>query len=118
MPEYTPTRKEMIVLREQGMTREDIAEHFDVGITTVRRWIKLLEIPRPTKQARNKRESNISRIGEIIVPMRSEMTVLEEAIEILGDRFEDRRHVGYFLDGRPTSADKIVQAAGVNHGRR
>ena len=112
-----PTRDEIIALREQGLTREKIAEHFDVSITTVRRWIKQYKIPRPSKQARRQRESHLSRNGEIIQPLKDDRTVMERAIDILGDRFEERRHIGYFLDGRPTSTQKILDAAGVKAQR-
>ena len=90
----TPDREEIIGLREQGMTREKIAEHYDVSITTVRRWIKQHNIPRPSKQARRKRESHLSRNGEIIAPLQDERPILEQAQEILGDRFTEKRFVG------------------------
>lgn len=109
----TPTREDIIHLREQGMTREKISEHFDVSITTVRRWIKQYEIPRPSKQARRKRESHLSRNGEIIAPLRDDRSILEQAQDILGDRFQEKRHLGYTLDGRPANIDKIIAAAGL-----
>lgn len=110
----TPTREEIIELREKGRTREQIAEHFDVSITTVRRWIKQYEIPRPSKQARRQRESHLSRNGEIIARLEDDRPILERAQEILGDRFTEKRHLGYLLDGRPTHTDKIIEAAGLS----
>jgi transposase len=109
----TPDREEIIGLREQGMTREKIAEHYDVSITTVRRWIKQHNIPRPSKQARRKRESHLSRNGEIIAPLKDERPILEQAQEILGERFTEKRFVGYVLDGRPAHVDAIIAAAGL-----
>jgi len=109
----TPTREEIVALREQGLTREKIAEHFDVSITTIRRCIKQYRIPRPSKQARRKRESHLSRNGEIIVHLKDDRSMLEQAQEILGDRFTEKRHIGYLLDGRPAHIDRIIEAAGL-----
>lgn len=110
----TPTREELIELREKkGLTREQIAEHFEVSLTTVRRWIKELKIPRPTKSARHQRNKNISRIGEIIAEPDDGMTVMERAQSILGDRLTERRGLGYYLDGRPVSSRRVVEAAGL-----
>lgn len=110
----TPTREELINLREKkGMTREQIAEHYEVSLTTVRRWIKELKIPRPTKAARHQRNKNISRTGEIIAEPDEGLTVMEQARAILGDRATERRGVGYILDGRPASSRRIVEAAGL-----
>lgn len=109
----TPTREEIVALREQGLTREKIAEHFDVSITTIRRCIKQYGIPRPSKQARRKRESHLSRNGEIIARLTDDRSILEQAQDILGDRFTEKRHIGYILDGRPAHTDKIIEAAGL-----
>ena len=110
----TPTREELIELREKkGMTREQIAEHYEVSLTTVRRWIKELKVPRPTKQARHQRNKNISRIGEIIAEPDDGMTIMERAQAILGDRLTEKRHMGYFLDGRPVNSRAVVHAAGL-----
>lgn len=107
-----PSRQEIITLRERGLTRDRIAEHFGVSVTTVRRWIKQYDIPRPTKNARNQR-AHISKTGEIIAPLRDERTVLEKAIDILGPRFQDKGWKGYWLDGRPVNVQKIIHAAGL-----
>lgn len=110
----TPTREELISLREKkGMTRAQIATHFEVSLTTVRRWIKELKVPRPSKAARNQRNKNISRIGEIIAEPDDGMTVMEKAVAILGDRLTERRGLGYYLDGRPVSSMRVIEAAGL-----
>ena len=110
----TPTREELIHLREtEGLTREQIAEHFEVSLTTVRRWIKELKIPRPSKQVRYKEPSHLSRLGEIIAEPDDGITVMEQALKILGDRVTEKRGFGYMLDGRPASSTKIVHAAGL-----
>lgn len=110
----TPTRSELIELREkQGMTREQIAEHYEVSLTTVRRWIKDFAVPRPTKQARNQRNKNISRIGEIIAEPEDGMTIMEQAQNILGERLTERRGMGYYLDGKPVNSRRVIEAAGL-----
>lgn len=110
----TPTREELINLREtQGLTREQIAEHYEVSLTTVRRWIKELNVPRPSKQVRYKEPSYLSRTGEIIAEPDDGITVTERAQNILGDRLREDRHRGYILDGRPVSSTVVVHAAGL-----
>jgi len=110
----TPTRDELIRLREdEGMTREQIAEHFEVSLTTVRRWIKEMNVPRPSKQARSQTKQPVSRFGEIIAEPDDGITIMERAEHILGERLETRRGLGYFLDGRPANTRKVVEAAGL-----
>ena len=110
----TPTREELIHLREtKGMTREQIADHYEVSLTTVRRWIKELKVPRPTKAARHQRSKHLSRSGEIIAEPDDGLTVMEKARSILGERASERRGLGYFLDGRPVSSRRIIEAAGL-----
>ena len=110
----TPSREELINLREtQGMTREQIAEHYEVSLTTVRRWIKEMKVPRPTKQARQRRNKNISRIGEIIAEPDDGFTVMDRAKTILGDRLTERRKMGYYLDGRPVNTRGVIEGAGL-----
>ena len=110
----TPTRDDLINLREaKGMTREQIAEHYDVSLATVRRWIKELKVPRPSKQVRYKEPSHLTRLGEIVAEPDDGLTVMEKAKDILGDRLVEKRGLGYFLDGRPASSIKVVHAAGL-----
>lgn len=110
----TPTRDDLIRLREdEGMTREQIADFYDVSLTTVRRWIKDLKVPRPSKQARNLPSKPLTRFGEIVADPDDGITVMERAEQILGDRFSERRGLGYFLDGRPVSSRRVVEAAGL-----
>ena len=110
----TPTREELIKLREtQGLTREQIAEHYEVSLTTVRRWIKELNIPRPTKQARQQRNKNISRTGEIIAEPDDGMTIMDRAKAVLGDRLTERRGMGYYLDGKPVNSRRVIEGAGL-----
>lgn len=110
-----PTREEIIKMREQGLTREDMAEHFGVSLTTIRRLIKIHNIPRPSKSARRKRAVHLTSSGEIIAPPDDGKTSLELAHEILGDRLVERRGhaAGLYLDGRPASISRIFEAAGI-----
>lgn len=110
----TPTRDELIDLREkQGMTRERIAEHYDVSLATVRRWIRDLKVPRPSKQVQYKQPTHLSREGAIIDDPDDGETVMEHAQRILGGRLTERRGYGYMLDGRPASSQAVVHAAGL-----
>lgn len=110
----TPNREELINLREtQGLTREQIAEHYEVSLTTVRRWIKEMNVPRPTKQARQQRNKNISRTGEIIAEPDDGMTIMDKAKAILGDRLTERRGMGYYIDNKPVSTRRVIESAGL-----
>lgn len=110
----TPTRDELVDLREkQGLTREQIAEHYDVSLATVRRWIRDLNVPRPSKQVRYKQPTHLSRDGAIIADLDDGLTVMERAQKILGDRLVEKRGYGYMLDGRPASSKAVVHAAGL-----
>ena len=109
-----PTREELIQLREDGgMTREQIATHYKVSLTTVRRWIKELKIPRPTKQSRNQKATNLTRFGEIVAEPDDGITIMEQAKNILGERLTERRGLGYFVDGKPVNTRAVIEAAGL-----
>jgi len=110
----TPTRDDLIWLREdEGMTREQIAEYYEVSLTTVRRWIKELKVPRPTKQARNQTRKPLTCFGGVVSDPYDGMTIMECAAQILGPRLTERRGVGYILDGRPVSSRRVVESAGL-----
>ena len=107
-----PSREQLIGLRfEQGMTREDIAEHFDVSIATVRRWIKEMDIPRPRRSQKPK-QKNLTRLGEIIAPAGDGRNRMERAQIVLGGRLIEKIGFGYYLDGYPADIDTILAAAG------
>lgn len=111
MSDKSPPREKIIDLRfEKGMTREDIAEYFDVSITTVRRWIKEMDIPRPTRRTRPKRPKHLTTTGEIVANLGDGYNDLERARTKLGGRVVEFRHRGYFLDGRPATAEEIIAA--------
>lgn len=111
-----PTREHLIYLREkEGMTRDQIAEYYNVSLTTVRRWIREFNVPRPTKQRDHNPNKAISRNGEIIAPLDDGLTILERAEKILGDRLTEKRGMGYFLDGRPVNVSTVIKAAGLKY---
>ncbi len=110
----TPTREELIRLRENlEMTREDIAEHFGVGVSTVRRWIREMKIPRPTPRRRKRHQPYLSSSVEIIAPVDDGLTLMERAKLLLGHRLTESRAKGYILDGRPSNIRHIFAAAGL-----
>jgi DeoR/GlpR family transcriptional regulator of sugar metabolism len=114
-----PTREELIRLRENmEMTREDIAEHFGVGVSTVRRWIREMKIPRPTPRRRKRHQPHLSSSGEIIAPVDDGLTLMERAKMQLGGRLTESPKKGYMLDGRPSHVRLIIAAAGLKMGGR
>lgn len=50
--------------------------------------------------------------GAIIVPFDDALPLMEQAAEILGDRFKEVRQ-GYLLDGKPANTSKVLKAAGL-----
>lgn len=107
----TPTLEKMIELREkQGLTREEIAEHYGVSVTVVRRWIKDLGVPRRTRKTKTRRHKHLSSSGEIIAKPDSGLTTLDRAKIKLKERLVERRGYGYYLDGRPVSIFTVLQA--------
>jgi transposase len=110
--EKAPSREKLVSLRfDKGMTREDIAEHFDVSIATVRRWIKEMDVPRPSRRKRPKRPKNITSRGEIVARTEDHYNRLERALLTLGGRVVEFTGRGYYLDGLPVSAEEVVAAA-------
>lgn len=102
----TPKRDKLVELRfDKGMTREDIAEHYDVSIATVRRWIKDLEVPRLSRRSKPK---YLTSSGEIIAKADDGYTVIEAAMMWFGGRLVERAGFGYYLDGKPAHVDDII----------
>ncbi len=104
MTESNPDRDTLLALREQGLTREQIAETMGVSMTTVRKWIRELGVPRPP--TRNKRDLSRTSPGPTM-RLDDGMTLLELAREMLGERFKDIRGRGYYIDGTPAHIDRI-----------
>ena len=110
--EKTPSRERLIELRfDKAMTREDIADHFDVSIATVRRWIKDMGVPRPSRRTRPKRPKHLTSSGEIVARLDDGYNALERAQIVLGGRFVSRAGFGYYLDGKPAHIDEVLAAA-------
>lgn len=105
----SPTREELIALREKGMNREAIADYYSVPLSRVKRWIRDMDIPVLEGKRR------ITDTPPIKRQKKSDdgLTVLEKARRILGKRMsEDYR--GYLLDGRPVRIDYLLKVAGIN----
>lgn len=109
-----PSKEILIGLRfEKGMTREDIAEHFNTSVATVRRWIKELGVPRPVRKQKPIKLTSLGGSGEIVASLDDGYTRFERARMVLEGRVVERTGLGYYLDGRPASADDIMRAAAV-----
>jgi uncharacterized protein YjcR len=106
-----PPREELEKLRKYK-TRDEIAHHYGVSLSRVKRWIKALSVPPENAvkakhaRARGKAEKRRA-IGDD-----NGLTLLEQARVVLGKRMgEDFR--GYLLDGRPVRVDVLMKAAGL-----
>lgn len=104
---FTPSREELTDLRDQGLNREEIAAHYDVTLSRVKRWLK--------KQGFNRPERRVL-VDPVNVPVADlpfdhGMTMIERAKAALGNRLAEDRHRGYLLDGRVTSSEKVIEAA-------
>jgi len=109
-----PTQSELQALRDQGASRADMAAHYGVSLSRVKRWISELDVqPRPlkSKPAPSQREKPTT-----ILPLESGLSLMERCKQILGARMSED-HRGYLLDGRPASSSQILRAAGVQDKR-
>lgn len=102
-----PKKAELERLRSKGLTREELAEHYKVPLSTIKRWISELKVkPLPPgvvpRRKKPKKEPTLS----------EGYTLVEIAQFRLGDRMsEDWR--GYLLDGKPCNVKDILEAAGL-----
>lgn len=105
----TPDRETLTKLRQEGMTRDEIAAYYGVTLARVKRWISDLEVPTPRIKKAKKSETPP-------LDMDDGLTLIERAQRILGRRMgEDYR--GYLLDGRPVRVDILIQSAGLKVGK-
>jgi hypothetical protein len=109
-----PSRAEFTQLRELGYTREEMAEHFGVPLSRIKRWLSRHGFARPERKVPVE-PVNLP-IAEL--PLDTGMTMMERAKAILGHRLTECRHRGYVLDGRVAGADKIIEAAGLKPVKR
>jgi len=105
----SPTKEELQALRDQGLSREQMAERYGVGLSQMKRWIAALGVKpaakrpsraRPKKQEEPKLEDGFS--------------LVDIAAYRLGDRLTERKGRGYYLDGQPASTATILAAAGLD----
>ena len=104
----TPTFDDLLALRAE-LTNIEIAEKFDVSPSTVKRWVKRLNIP--PREPKNKDVEETPRPKPL--PVDSGISLLDQCKQILGGRMSEKVGQGYLLDGRPVSSMKIIQAAGL-----
>ena len=108
----TPPRSDIVALRRAGKNRDEIAAHYGVTLSRVKRWIRELgidtdEAPRKAHQNARVRAERRRALGE-----EDGLTLIEKVRVILGKRVtEDYR--GYLLDGRPVRVDALAKAAGL-----
>lgn len=110
-PIPAPDREELIKLRQQGLNREQIAKHYGVALSRVKRWVSELDLPEVPARA-SKREKIKFSEG---VPLSVDhgLTIIEQAQNILGPRMTEDRNRGYLLDGRLVRIDILLRAAGL-----
>lgn len=111
-PVPAPDRDELINLRTRGFNREQIADHFGVSLSRVKRWIKELEVPEPPDRMVKKVKIKHSE-GELL-DVDNGLSLIEKAQQILGSRMTEERHRGYLLDGRLVRVDILIRAAGLS----
>lgn len=109
-----PSKDELHTLRDvERKTREEIADKYGVSLSTVKRWIRLLEVPKKTNKKRQKIKIGIR--GEIVAHIHDEKPLLEQAKDVLGNRLRICPIKGYVLDGFPCGVDKIIKAANLKY---
>jgi hypothetical protein len=112
--DYVPSKEELIEMRKEGFTREEIAEYFGVSLSRVKRWLKNYGFSRAPKQTPPPPSNPLA--DEL--PYDTGMTMMERAKMILGTRLTEDRHKGYCLDGRPAKTGRIIAAAGLEAVKR
>lgn len=106
-----PDREELLKLRVQGMNREEIASHYGVAVSRVKRWIKELDIPNvATRSAASLRKQRSPQAAALDDDFG--LTLVERAKRALGSRMTND-YRGYLLDGRPVRVDILIRAAGL-----
>lgn len=113
----TPTKEEIETLRDQGKTRKEIAEHFGVNISQVKRWISGLQVTKKIVRKPNENKPPRPSRGSVL-PEDEGLTVMEKAKRILGPRLTEKRGVGYLVDGRVVNTDELLRIAGVTYPAR
>jgi len=100
-----PTKAELQGHRDKGWSREEIADHYGVGLTTVKRWIKLLGIgPRTTRNSPKKPKAKKE------PKLEEGYTIMDILAFRLGDRLGENKN-GYTLDGKPCNLDDLMVVA-------
>jgi uncharacterized protein YjcR len=111
---FIPTKQDLIDMRAEGFTREEIADYYGVTLSKVKRWLKKYGFSRVPKQVPPPPSTPVT--DEL--PFDTGMTIMERAKLILGNRLTEDRHKGYCLDGRPAKTDRIIEAAGLKAVKR
>lgn len=104
-----PKREEIEALRSSGMTRQQLATHFKVSVHTIKKWITVLGVKK--KFERKIRPKKTPAIKKVDLHPYDGLTGMEKAKQVFGDRLQECRVRGYLLDGKPTSASYILEAA-------
>lgn len=102
-----PSREDLVKLRESGFTREEVASHYGVSLSRVKRWLRKHGFARAERKIPT--EPVDSPIADL--PFDTGMTIMERAKLALGTRLTEDRHLGYLLDGRVANTDRILEAA-------
>ena len=98
-------------LRNEGYTRDQIADYYDISLSKVKRLIKSFGIEKKTHPGVAKKAFIRPGMGQPL-PDDFGLTVMEQAKRILGERLEETR-LGYTLDGRLMNTPAILKEAGV-----
>lgn len=106
-----PTKTDLEQLRNEGYTREQIADYFDISLSKVKRLIRNLGVKKKTHPNRDRKLIVRPGMGTTL-PDDFGLTVMEQARRILGERLKETP-LGYSLDGRITNTPAILKEAGV-----
>ena len=103
-----PPRDDLEDCKDENMTLQDIADIYNVSVSTVKRWMrhyKLANGARPRKK----------KVDMLPAPDLSDLIcALDRAKEKLKTRLTEHPRRGYLLDGRPVKAEDLIKAAGIN----
>ena len=107
-----PTKEELEALRDDGKTREQIAEIYGVSLSQVKRWISSRKVRKKIIRKDIESKPTVSSRHPSVIDDDG-LPLMERAQRILGDRLTEQKGVGYKLDGRVSSIERILEAAGL-----
>lgn len=119
MKKKYPNKAELQELRDQGLTRLEIAEKFNVSVSSVKDWLSVMGIAKKFEPKSKDNTTDSSKNSELIrlhpeaLPFDEGLPLMEKAQLRLGSRMACRGG-DYYLDGRISTPRAILRLCGLD----